>query len=94
MRQMRAIHDSRLVACPQGVRAAAWMGIAAPRVVKDMLRLPPYIELTPYLCARHPHNLSHRQGLEPVRCEPRMIPASVSRSKFLDLPRGHRQENR
>jgi hypothetical protein len=88
-----AVRNSRLAACLQVVRAA-WMGIPVPCAVKGMLRPPPDIELTPYLCVGQPDNSSRRQDLGHARWEPRMIPTSVSRSKFLDLPRGHGQDNR
>jgi hypothetical protein len=94
VRLMSAIRISRLAACSQVLRAAAWMGIPVPRAGKDMLRPPPYIELTPYRCVGQPDNSSHRQGPGHIRWEPRMIPRSVSWSKFLALPRGHRQDNR
>ncbi|MGB8029133.1 MAG: 5,6-dimethylbenzimidazole synthase [Terracidiphilus sp.] len=63
-----------------------WVSILDPLAMKDLLRIPPHVELVAYLCIGYVEEFAPRPDLERVGWEERASLASVLRDEFFDRP--------
>lgn len=80
-----AIQNLWLAARAEGI-GVGWVSILDPCAVKDLLRIPPDVELVAYLCVGYVEEFAERPDLERAGWEERVSLTSVLRSEYFDQP--------
>jgi 5,6-dimethylbenzimidazole synthase len=80
-----AIQNLWLAARAEGI-GVGWVSILDPLAVKDLLRIPPDVELVAYLCVGYVEEFAECPDLERVGWEERASLTSVLRSEYFDQP--------
>jgi 5,6-dimethylbenzimidazole synthase len=78
-----AIQNLWLAARAEGI-GVGWVSILDPVAMKDLLKIPPEVELVAYLCIGYVEEFAPRPDLECVGWEERTSLASVVREEFFD----------
>jgi len=78
-----AIQNLWLAARAEGI-GVGWVSILDPIAMKNLLRIPPEVELVAYLCIGYIEEFASRPDLERVGWEERVSLKSVLREEFFD----------
>jgi len=78
-----AIQNLWLAARAEGI-GVGWVSILDPIAMKNLLRIPPEVELVAYLCIGYVEEFASRPDLERVGWEERVSLKSVLREEFFD----------
>jgi 5,6-dimethylbenzimidazole synthase len=78
-----AIQNLWLAARAEGI-GVGWVSILDPVAMKNLLRIPPEVELVAYLCIGYVEEFAQRPDLERVGWEERVSLTSVLREEFFD----------